>query len=87
MSWLSCKKFCERASQRADGALSPRERTGYWAHFFICFTCRRFERQIKRIERIFHCLREKGLDQASECCLDENAKSRMKSMLVERKHQ
>ena len=79
MSWLSCKRFCERCSQKLDSSLGLRDRIGYWFHYYLCFTCRRFQRQVKQIEHVFDGMREQELDHSKTCePLSKEAKQRIK---------
>ena len=82
-SWLSCRKYAERASQSLDHPLTFGESVKFRIHHILCFTCRRFRRQILEVE--------KGLGQLAASaqrespsegpCLSEQARCRMEAAL------
>lgn len=49
-SWLSCRKYTERASRNLDQPLTGWDRAGFVFHHYFCFFCRRFNRQIHQLE-------------------------------------
>lgn len=66
-SWLSCDKYTESASKALDNVEMTRfERWSYKFHHFICFSCRRFLRQIRSIESECSNIGEMGAEKLSE---------------------
>lgn len=84
MSLLSCKKFTQLSSRSMEKPLSIVEWLQYRFHFCLCFTCRRFERQIHTIQKVLSIAaeRDERFEKAGESCspgLSAEAKERMKS--------
>ena len=83
MSLLSCKKFTQLSSMSMEKPLSLREKFQYRFHFCLCFTCRRFERQIRTLQKVLSlaACREDGIDEGAsgEEGLGDAAKERIKS--------
>lgn len=51
LSWLSCRKFCECASKKLDAEVRWYQLPGYYFHYMICLTCRRYKSQIELIDK------------------------------------
>ena len=84
MSLLSCKKHSELLSQAMDRPMSPWEKFCLKFHAALCFTCRRFHRQLEVMDRALKGLPESKESHASSCeCLSSEAAARMKQCLAE----
>lgn len=84
MSLVSCRKFTELSSISMEKRLSLVEWFQYRFHFCLCFTCRRFERQIAKIQEVLSLAvkNECGIDSAKgngSAGLSSEAKERMKN--------
>lgn len=85
MSLLSCKKHTELLSQAMDRPMGIWERFSLRFHAFICFTCRRFHRQLELMDRALKGMPESKESHAATCeCLSEEAASRIKKCLAEK---
>lgn len=80
MSLLSCKKFTQLSSLSMEKPLSPWQKFQHKFHFCLCFTCRKFERQVKTMEKLLRIAHDKEEATHFSCCegLGDDAKERMK---------
>ncbi len=80
-SFLSCKRYSERASRSFDEELSLWDRIGFVFHHYWCFTCRTFYNQIERIENCLGVLakRSKELDPESDEKLTQIASAKIRT--------
>ena len=87
LSWLSCKKFCERASRNLDDDIQWEKKPGYIFHFLICVTCRRYLSQIKTIDAaLCHCAKAEEQDvglELEEQYLSKESKGKISQALEE----
>lgn len=81
-SIFSCRKFAERMSESYDHKLSAKEKFGYWFHYWWCFTCRRVNKQVERLEHELPKL--KKCDKLNHSCLSDECKARIKAKLAPR---
>ena len=86
MSLLSCKKHTELLSQAMDRPMGPWERFSLRFHAFICFTCRRFHRQLALMDLALKGLPESKEAHAESCeeCLSKEAAAKIKNCLLEK---
>lgn len=76
---LSCKHYSELTCKSRDKQLTRTESLIHYFHHALCFTCRRFSKQIDFIDSV--CRRMKDAD--SNTKLSDDAKSRICSTLKE----
>lgn len=66
LQWFSCERYTESASRLLDNTeLSTYEFCRYKFHYYLCYSCRRFLRQIKSIEHSCALLGERGCESLS----------------------
>jgi hypothetical protein len=83
-SWLSCKKFCQCASERFDRKLKWYQVPRYVFHYCICFACRRYVSQLETIEKACGTSGE-DLNEAalhSSQCLSADARKRVAERIL-----
>lgn len=88
-SWLSCKEYTQRASQRIDAEIPWSEKPGYWFHHLLCASCRRFQQHILFIEKVLRALRSSNrdldvIDDRPEAALSKEAALRLQRALEQR---
>ena len=49
---FTCRLFAKRASKRFDRVLRWYEYPGYWFHWALCLSCRRYCRQVKTLQNL-----------------------------------
>ncbi len=83
LGWLSCKKYTESLSRSLDKPLAAHEKPMHWFHWFICFSCRRFRKQLLIIERAVKQCRDEPelLEAAGADGLSEEARSEIRRCL------
>ncbi len=80
---LSCKHVSEMVSQSRDRHLSRRERMAILLHLMLCKLCRRYQRQMRFIQKISDRLA--GAETPLIRPLDEAARERIRKKLAEHK--
>ena len=78
-SWMSCEKFAEDSSKERDCKLCLYEKIRNVFHYCICFSCRRFKKQISFLD----CMCSKYADDIGcpDQELSQEAKDRITSKL------
>lgn len=79
-SYLSCKHYTEMCCKSRDQNLTTFEKSKYYFHHILCFTCRRFSRQVEMIDKV--CERLVDCDSSESTKLSEEAKSKISEVLV-----
>lgn len=79
-SFLCCKEYSKLCCLDKDSKLSLMSKIAKSFHHLLCFTCRRFSKQIIVIDGACKNLLEKESD---SCKLSEDAKTRIKSLMKE----
>lgn len=80
---LTCRQASHLASQNLDRKLTLRERSGLRLHIFMCAACRRFEHQIKLLQRAMHLAEKQVLDDESGTTLSAEARERIRERIRE----
>jgi predicted anti-sigma-YlaC factor YlaD len=73
---MDCRRTQESASRALDDDLGFRDRLYLWAHLRICWSCRRFAKQLRIIRRMLGEVEERFETGASEK-LSPEARSRL----------
>lgn len=83
---LSCKDASHLVSESQERPLGFRERWGLRMHLLICFSCRRFERQITLLRLALKMLGKRAETESADDSADfpPEAKERIRKALAER---
>jgi len=84
MKKLTCKDASRLISEGHERPLGLRERWGLRLHLWICDNCRRFERQIRLLQRAMHGLARRAEVDESGPDLSPEARERIRRALAGR---
>ena len=75
-SFLSCRDYSKGSSKKRDSKLGKYDLAKYYFHHVICFTCRRFSKQLDSIDQACCVLKE------SEPFLDQSLSEEVKAKIL-----
>lgn len=85
MKFISCREYTKLASKLKDDKLTTLEKLQYRFHHALCFTCRRYARQISILEKacskILNLNYQQDINNHNCNCLSEESKSRIREKI------
>jgi predicted anti-sigma-YlaC factor YlaD len=85
---LTCKQASYLASKKLDGKLTWYENTGLWLHLAMCSLCRRYNRDVKKLQVLMRKSSKTGQALWPETVkLSELSRARIKQALNKALHQ
>ncbi len=85
---LTCKEASDLASKKLDSQLTWREHTGLWLHLTMCRLCRRYLRDVKKLQVLMRKSSKTGQALWPETVkLSEQSRERIKQVLDKALHQ